>query len=159
MTSTSPPGLLGTWRLERTIDDRLAHAELGVVGTTVLDRVGDRIRWHEQGLLGRTDGTGTPSEVHRTLYVVPPTGPEPGSWWVLFGDGRPFHPWTPGVEVEHPCGPDLYAGLVEVHGPDAWQVTWHCTGPAKDYTMCSRLTREDGRGRSLALTARRPGGR
>ncbi len=146
MRATSPLDLLGSWRLERIIEDRLADAELRVVGTTVLhpadERAKERVRWHEQGLLTRTDGAGSPCEVHRTLYVVPPDEAAPaGPWWVRFDDGRPFHPWSPGLEVEHPCGHDLYRGLVEVDGPDAWRVTWHCTGPAKDYTMRSRLTR------------------
>ena len=146
MRATSPLDLLGSWRLERVIEDRLADAVLRVVGTTVLDladeRAGERVRWHEQGLLSRTDGAGPPSEVHRTLYVVPPDEAAPAQmWWVRFDDGRPFHPWSPGLEVEHPCGRDLYRGRVEVDGPDAWRVTWHCTGPAKDYTMRSRLTR------------------
>ncbi len=133
-----PPDLLGVWRLERRVEDHLAGGDVDVVGTTVLELVEDRVRWHERGLLRRADGTGSPSEVHRTLYAVP----RDGAWWVDFDDGRPFHPWSPGVEVEHPCGRDLYRGLVEVDAPDRWRVTWHCTGPAKDYTMRSHLTRD-----------------
>ncbi len=126
--------LLGTWRLDRTIEDWRAQERLGVTGTAALERIADgRVRWHEQGTL--RGASRTPSSVSRTLYVVAPVGGQ-GPPWVTFEDGRPFHPWSPGVEVAHACAPDDYRGLVETRAlPHRWTVRWSCHGPAKDYTM------------------------
>ncbi len=144
-TSTTPLALLGRWTLERDIDDRYARARLRVTGTAVLGPAGDgRVRWHEEGLLERPGSE--PAAVQRTLLLVPGPGDEP-RWQVTFEDGRPFHAWTPGVEVDHPCAEDLYRGLVEVpsaaHGGAAarWTVTWRVRGPAKDHTIVTTYRR------------------
>lgn len=134
---TTPVDLLGRWCLRRTIDDRLADETSRVTGTAVLSATGDgAVRWHEEGLLRRPGLA--PTEVTRTLLVVPPEpGPDaaPWPWLVTFADGRPFHPWTPGVHVDHPCPPDHYRGRVALDLPAGWSVTWEVRGPAKRYTM------------------------
>ena len=61
-------------------------------------------------------------------------------WWMRFDDGRDFHPWTPGEQVVHPCAPDTYCGVV-AGSPERWTVQWDVTGPRKDYTMRTVLTR------------------
>lgn len=87
--------------------------------------------------------------VSRTLYVVRTAGPVP-DWEVRFADGRVFHPWSVGAEVDHPCAPDHYRGRIDVDGSgerrragplDRWTVTWTAHGPHKDYTMVTVHTR------------------
>lgn len=131
----TPLDLLGRWRLERTIEDRYARARLRVRGEAVLEQVGDgRVRWHEDGLLERPGAE--PAAVHRTLFLVPGPDGDPDAWSVTFDDGRAFHPWTPGHEVDHPCAADHYRGLVETDGAaEPWRVVWHVRGPAKDHTI------------------------
>ncbi len=142
---TTPLALLGRWRLERHIDDRYARVRLRVTGTAVLEPTGDgRVRWHEEGLLERPGSA--PAAVCRTLFLVPGPGEGP-QWRVTFDDGRPFHPWTPGVMVDHTCAEDLYRGVVEVPdgvhsgGTGPWTVTWQVRGPVKDHTITTGYTR------------------
>ncbi|KQT94591.1 hypothetical protein ASG49_06990 [Marmoricola sp. Leaf446] len=127
-----PRRLLGGWVLERTIEDR--RGDLGGVVTGRLELVEeapDRLRWEERATWQRPGGE---VAVRRTLRVVR----RDAGWWVLFEDGRDFHPWRTGVQVVHDCRPDTYRGLV-TGSPDSWSVTWEVTGPAKDYLMRTRL--------------------
>lgn len=128
-----PQRLLGRWRLARTIEDAYAGQRSTVTGLVelVAERPGE-IHWEERG---RWDRPGGVVEVRRGLRLRR----EAAGWWVLFEDGRPFHPWTPGAEVVHPCGADTYRGLV-TGDPSRWSVRWDVTGPAKDYSMTSVLT-------------------
>ncbi|VXC51112.1 DUF6314 family protein [Nocardioides sp. AX2bis] len=136
-TLTTPLDLLGRWSLEREIEDRYAAARLRVTGTAVLEQVdGGRVRWHEEGLLERPGSA--PAAVHRTLLVVPDAA---GSWQVTFDDGRPFHPWSPGLAVDHPCADDLYRGVVDIQDRGRWTVTWQVRGPAKDHTITTAYAR------------------
>lgn len=80
---------------------------------------------------------GGETSVFRHLFVEQ----RPDGWWVTFEDGRDFHPWSVGPSVVHPCGADTYEGRIQVDSPDAWTVVWVVSGPAKDYTMTTRLTR------------------
>lgn len=128
-----PLSLLGAWSLERTITDRVEAETTRVSGTLTLSSAGDDVVWSEVGQWSRR---GALLPVSRTLAVVR----RESGWWVLFEDGREFHPWSPGEPVVHPCGADTYRGLVEGDG-EVWRVTWEVTGPAKDYTMVSVLSR------------------
>ena len=136
----APTDLLGTWRLHREVEDRLAGEHRTVAGTSVLELVEPgRVRWHEEGFM-RWPGHDVP--VQRTLWVVR----EDDGWAVRFEDGRPFHPWAVGQPVEHPCAPDHYTGLIEVDGtdgcgPTSWRVEWRARGPQKDYVMRTVLRR------------------
>lgn len=138
LTVPDPLSLLGVWTLARTIDDRQGAETSTVRGTTELVRLDDgRVLWSESGIMQRGDHE---IPVSRTLYVEPrATG-----WFVTFEDGRDFHPWEPGEEVVHPCAADTYVGRIELVDPDTWTVEWNVTGPAKDYTMTSRLTLQAG---------------
>ncbi|WP_051551494.1 DUF6314 family protein [Nocardioides sp. URHA0020] len=125
-----PTDLLGTWALTRVVDDHRAGERHDVVGTAELTAVSpDRVRWTESGTM-TWPGHAVP--VSRTLYVV-----REDDWWVQFEDGRPFHPWTVGRQVDHPCAPDHYRGLIEVDAGPAltWTATWDAIGPEKDYRM------------------------
>jgi hypothetical protein len=134
--TTEPTDLLGAWVLDREVDDRLAGERRRVEGTALLDRLSDdHVRWSEQGVM-RWPGHEVP--VSRELDVRLADG----AWVVHFADGRVFHPWLVGEQIDHPCAPDHYRGRVEV-APDrsAWTVVWHSTGPAKDYVLTTRHTR------------------
>lgn len=134
-TVPDPLILLGSWTLDRTIDDRHGAETSTVRGDTRLTHeVDGRVRWSESGTLTRGD---LAIPVTRTLFVEE----RDGGWFVTFDDGRDFHPWSPGREVVHPCAADTYVGQIQLIDPDTWTVEWHVTGPAKDYTMRSRLTR------------------
>jgi hypothetical protein len=130
-----PTALVGAWTMARTIDDRHAGEQATVDGTSELSLLDDgRIRWAERGTLHRDAGD---IPVSRVLFVeARDTG-----WWVTFDDGRDFHPWAPGDEVVHPCAPDTYVGRIDADGTDRWTVEWRVSGPAKDYTMTTTLTR------------------
>lgn len=106
-----------------------------VRGSTQLSLDADgRVRWSEAGTLLRGD---LEIPVSRTLFVEL----RDEVWFVTFDDGRDFHPWSPGAEVVHPCAADTYVGRIELLDADTWTVEWNVTGPAKDYTMTSTLTR------------------
>lgn len=127
-----PSALCGRWAFERTIEDR--RGDLGGLVDGTLELVEEqpgRLRWEERGTWRRSTGD---VEVRRGLRVVRRTT----GWWVLFEDGRDFHPWSPGAEVVHDCRPDTYRGLVTGSVRD-WTVTWEVSGPAKDYLMRTRL--------------------
>jgi hypothetical protein len=129
-----PTDLLGTWTLTRVVADHLAGERREVVGTAALTEMSShRIRWAEVGTMSWPGHT---VPVSRTLYVVR----EADGWWVRFEDGRPFHPWMVGQQVDHPCAPDHYRGLVETEGEPvaSWTVTWDAAGPEKDYRMVTR---------------------
>lgn len=137
-----PRRLVGVWTFDRLITDRMAGEELHVDGTVTFSaQDDDLVLWREQGTLHRGVAH---LAVERTLQIVRRPG---GSqqWDVTFEDGREFHPWSPQVWVEHLCGADTYRGLVLADGngqvPTAVSVTWEVSGPRKDYTMVTRLTR------------------
>ena len=80
----APGSLLGTWRLARTIDDRLLGGHSRVDGTLELTAVApDRIRWQEQGRWHHAEGD---VEVHRRLWLV--RDDPAGDWWVRIVDER-----------------------------------------------------------------------
>ncbi|PZF12024.1 hypothetical protein DEJ25_09315 [Curtobacterium sp. MCPF17_011] len=135
----TPTDLLGRWALGRRVHERLADLRGTVTGTTELTAVDDdTVRWHETGTMVLGDRT-TP--VWRTLTVRRgPDGCGPdGPWRVFFADGRPFHDWVWGSQVEHACAPDDYTGLL-AGTTDRWSVRWHARGPAKDLLLESTLT-------------------
>jgi hypothetical protein len=132
-----PTDLLGDWVLRRVVDDRLTSERRDVTGRAHLAlEAPDRVRWDETGTM---TWAGRSVSVSRTLYVVR----EASGWEVRFADGRTFHPWAVGTEVEHPCAPDHYRGLVEVAGDpvERWTVRWVARGPEKDYVMTTEHTR------------------
>ena len=130
-----PGALLGVWDLRRRVADLRAGTAGTVRGTLTLsdDGPGENIVWSESGVL-RWAG----SEVAVTRRYLLRNGAD--GWWVHFDDGRPFHPWTPGRAVEHPCRADLYRGLVRVDSPHRWRIGWDVVGPAKRQRILSRLT-------------------
>ena len=121
-----PRALVGRWALHRTIDDRRGDLGGVVEGVLELSDLGpDRLGWEERATWHRP---GAEVAVRRGLRLER----REGGWWVLFEDGRDFHPWVPGEPVLHDCRPDTGS-------PADWSVWWEVTGPAKDYVMRTRL--------------------
>lgn len=129
----APLWLIGTWTFERDLIDRQHGVDGRVAGDMIFTAEDDRIRWHESGTLTWGD-VHTP--VTRTLFL---TGGTDG-WFVTFEDGRFFHDWRPGNPVRHPCGADDYTGQIDAD-PDSMIITWNVSGPGKDYTSTTQLTR------------------
>ena len=145
-----PHALVGEWNFERTIVDRRADVTKRVAGTTTIEGAdGSRLRWYESGTLFDGD---LELPVYRTLFIER----HAGDWAVTFEDGREFHDWAPGDDVEHLCGADIYRGRIDIDidididiaieeaaadSQASWSVEWTVTGPSKDYTMTTHLTR------------------
>jgi uncharacterized protein DUF6314 len=133
-----PYQLVGGWRLNRTIDDRMSGQRGCVHGTLTITPTDAGLAWFESGVL---NWAGQQLEVTRRLRI----NDVAGSYWVQFADGRAFHPWSPGSWVTHPCSLDLYRGLISIDGSDRFRITWQVTGPTKDHTITSRLHRQANR--------------
>ncbi|GAB3756675.1 DUF6314 family protein [Microlunatus parietis] len=136
MNVADPLTLLGTWQLDRVIDDRRNNVRGTATGRLTLapEPAGDRLRWFEECLLEWRDYRGPAT---RTYYLAP--GPD--GWRLTFDDGRLFHRWRPGETVRHDCGDDDYAGTVEPAPETGGMIiVWRVTGPRKDYTSTTRLT-------------------
>lgn len=126
--------LVGRWALRRTVTDRLAQRSGTVTGELLITVVGARIAWQESGAL---TWAGRVAPVSRTSYLAL----RDGEAWMTFADGRPFHPWLPGVVLEHPCGADRYVGCIDV-AVDTMHTTWRVTGPTKDQLLVTALVRQ-----------------
>lgn len=124
-----PTGLLGSWVFERVVDDRLAGRRLDVTGTATFTQEPSHISWVEHGTLLGQGADPVPVSQTRRLERA-----SDGRWWVLFADGREFHPWGVGIDLEHACAPDAYRGHVD-RAPEGWHVRWAATGPAKNYVI------------------------
>jgi Family of unknown function (DUF6314) len=132
-----PTALLGEWQLTRSLRDELAGLSGTASGRLTLRAEDDGIAWQEQGTL-LWNGSQLPFSRSYRLRRTP-TG-----WWLYFADGRPFHPWTPGHRVIHPCAEDEYHGLITVDGPDSWQTLWDVRGPATAQRIRTQFTRLTG---------------
>lgn len=139
-----PTELLGTWHLKREIEDLRNGQKSSADGSCDLARVdADRIRWHERVTL-RHAGHELPASRHLRIERGR-VAEDALSWHVYFDDGRYFHPWRTDEAVSHPCGADLYEGVIELEDPagsvESWQITWRVRGPAKDLRIDTRLNR------------------
>jgi hypothetical protein len=128
--------LPGTWRVDRDLED----AALGsgrFRGSARFTAAGDGLEWVEQGrlTLGRYDGP-----ARRTLRLVR----DDHGWDVRFPDGRPFHRLDlrgDRCAFDHPCGAARDAGEFTVRGPDAFEIGWEVSGPAKAQRLTGRYVR------------------
>lgn len=138
MNVDDPRALVGTWRFDRIIHDVSSGRDHTASGEATFVPDGDRrVRWSETGTV-RWGGDGDDIPIARTLVL----DRRAEGWMVLFDDGREFHPWLPGREVEHPCGDDVYTGRVLAdQGSDTWSVAWNAAGPTKDYAVTTVFSR------------------
>lgn len=128
-----PRGLVGRWGLRRRVADRVAGVHGVMVGELVVTPEGGGLRWDERGTLR---WAGAEHAATRTYLLREGSA----GWEVTFADGRPFHPWRPGEVVTHPCGADLYTGLVRVDA-DTMRTFWDVRGPAKHQRLLTRFRR------------------
>lgn len=133
----TPRRLLGEWTLARRVADLRERRHGTVRGRLSLRVSGDGIDWIEQGVLC-WDGARLPVTREYRLRE------SSDGWWLYFTDGRPFHPWLPGVWVQHPCRADHYSGLVDIARTDRWRTLWNVDGPGKQQRIISRFTRPPG---------------
>ncbi len=130
----------GDWQLSRQVTDRRAGTVLHFEGRLAVTVENSRLRLDETGRW--TDAPWGALAGHR-VYLWVPEGR--GRVQVLYGDGRPFHAFTPVQQgratARHLCDPDTYDVTYVFDLPACWQHRWDVTGPAKDYTMLTRLTR------------------
>jgi Family of unknown function (DUF6314) len=126
--------LVGRWELRRRVADRATGGHGTVLGELTLAPDGEGFSWAEVGVLRWAGAAARP--VSRTYLLRE----RAGGWWVEFADGRPFHPWRPGEWVTHPCGADVYTGLVTVDG-DRIRTLWDVRGPGKHQRLVTRLRR------------------
>lgn len=157
MTEIRPTDLLGVWQLERRLVDR-PDGFGRVTGWLELTLVGGVVHWLE---LGELQWGGQTYEVTRELHIIRSDirsniRSDGDGWDVRFTDGRLFHPWQPGEQVEHPCGKDLYRGLIAVdESLTRLRVLWDVLGPLKNQRIVTRCRRRpDVRPRGPVTTSR-----
>ncbi len=124
--------LAGLWRAERRIEDRLGPGG-AFAGTYAFAPDGAGLSCTEAGMLA-LDGRPALQATRVTLWRR-----AAGGIAVSFADGRPFH--RVGPDAAHVCPPDLYRAAYDFSRWPEWSVTWRATGPAKDWTAVTRLTR------------------
>jgi hypothetical protein len=143
--------LLGTWSIERAIDDRRSGLRGTFVGTATLialsadsdDECTPRARYEEAGELSFGAYKGL---ARRTLDYVRRND---GAVALRFGDGRPF------VDVDlrdgvwqgvHPCREDRYDMTMIARSRNVVEERWQVRGPETDYDAYATLTRLPGTG-------------
>ena len=151
--------LIGRWSLRRSRLDRRAGGTLLTVSGTaqwkaaLSDTVSDAVDgalsasapqmllYSELGELRRAGAPPTSTRAAARWMSVPGV---PSAARVAFDDGRPFHALdlaSGECTVTHACSPDDYVGRFSA-GEAALTIVWHVTGPAKDYTSTTELTRD-----------------
>lgn len=137
--------LLGTWKLERSIEDHRSGEHGWFFGTATLETwpsgcggCVSRGRYEEVGELrfGGYAGVATRRLEYRRL--------EGGAVTVHFEDGRPF------VDLDlrpgrwcgfHECGKDRYELTTVVRSSAVLEETWRVRGPRKHYDAVTTLAR------------------
>ena len=131
----APPDLVGRWDFRRRLVDRSAGILGRATGTLTVTAAGAGCRWREDGELA---WNGRRAPISRTLGLAFIDG----EWWATFADGGLFHPWRWDVVVEHPCGHDLYRGLLRLGGDgNRLRIGWDVTGPAKQQRILTAYRR------------------
>ena len=127
-----PQDFLGSWLVERAIDDHRAGQKGRFEGAATFSPEGEAMRYREEGTLRLGAGPALrASRENRWRW-------RGGEVEVLFADGRPFHrfvPWGQGAGTDHPCGADLYRVRYDFAAWPSWSTEWAVGGPAKDYRM------------------------
>ena len=129
----APGDLTGGWRFHRRLRDTRTGEFGRARGWLTVDDV--HCSWIE---VGELEWGGRSVPITRTMGFTRMDG----EWWMTFADGRAFHPWRPGVSVEHPCGGDVYRGLLAVSADGcAVRIGWDVRGPDKDQRILTTYRR------------------
>lgn len=122
----------GNWRVERSIEDRLAGGTARFEGKARWVREEGGLSYHETGQLV-TSGQSFTAE--RRYFWREGLN-------VYFDDGRFFHQVpAQGGAAAHWCDPDQYDVAYDFLGWPDWHAVWSVKGPRKDYTMVTRYMR------------------
>jgi hypothetical protein len=129
---------VGRWSFTRIIEDRRDGHQLKATGFAEISAVDDlSLTWLESGELF---WEGAQIAVGRRLKILS-SAERPTEWWVVFPDGRRFHPFALGKELIHACGDDLYRGRITLRQAMAWEMLWEAVGPFKDYSSTTTYVR------------------
>ena len=129
----------GRWEIKRHIFD-LDSQWLGRFhgeATMTPSKMG--LLYHEEGELqfgGLTAMKATRDYIWRE--------PEPGTFRVLFADGKHFHDFPSNEgrpKATHYCDPDEYDVTYDFRKWPDWRAEWRVEGPKKDYRMVSMYSR------------------
>jgi hypothetical protein len=138
--------LLGTWRVERTVNDHRGGNQGHFRGTAtflradnaISNRDNDRVRFDEVGDYSVDDYHG---EARRTLEYV---ASSESAVAISFVDGQHFidlNLASGESRDEHLCNLDHYEITTMVRDRDHIEERWRVTGPQKDYDAVALLTR------------------
>jgi hypothetical protein len=139
--------LLGSWRVERRIDDHRNGVSGAFRGSATFVRLEDdsdasvatKLRYREVGELNFGAHSG---KSQRSLEYVSLEG---AKVQIHFSDGRHFIDLDlsrgPSRSV-HPCNLDQYEISFFARSNDVLEESWRVQGPAKDYEATTTLTRE-----------------
>lgn len=143
--------LTGRWRIVRRIGD----ARLGIVGRLTgyasFTPAPDGLIHDETGDLRFGDYRGPVTRRYH-LAIKQPSAAE-----MRHADGRLFHALdlaSGHAEILHQCGSDQYRGRYRVLSDNRFAVTWHVTGPRKNYRLSTIHARLGEAEKSVASTAR-----
>ncbi|WP_408607874.1 DUF6314 family protein [Acidimangrovimonas sediminis] len=129
----------GVWRIDRSIEDRLAGQAGRFEGRAVLAPDGPGALVYDEE--GRLTLGNAPAMVATRRYFW---RAEAGRIALSFADGRPFHTFDPGETAPaafHDCAPDAYAVRYDFSDWPVWRAVWEVRGPRKDYRMESLYLR------------------
>jgi hypothetical protein len=129
----------GTWTIDRRIRDARSGAGARFAGTGRFMPVPGGLDYEESGSLRTGEAAVDARQAYRYRF-------DPGdrTGRVLFPDGRLFHPLsleTGLCRAIHPCGPDLYRGLIAIRSAETWCAVWWVTGPRKALRLATTFRR------------------
>eukprot|EP00658_Telonema_sp_P-2_P025913 TRINITY_DN20449_c0_g1_i1.p1 TRINITY_DN20449_c0_g1~~TRINITY_DN20449_c0_g1_i1.p1 ORF type:complete len:249 (-),score=87.46 TRINITY_DN20449_c0_g1_i1:320-958(-) len=148
--------LAGSWRMSRLIHSNQTGTTMASLEDAMAEWVVTekpyRMLYTEQGQLLAYHGGAEPSrlEVKRQYLYGFDEEHEIDVWFHQPGGldhDKFFHrfslpPDQRRARAEHLCVDDLYKGEIVLDGDDRFTTRWHVRGPAKDYTITSKYTRD-----------------
>lgn len=132
--------LRGTWSVERRLQDHASGLTGAFTGTATFTDDDGGLRHRERGSLSWA-GAAPTIATRELLWRATASAP---AVEVFFDDGRFFHSLdlSDGRDTPaHPCAPDHYQGSFLLLDHDHWRYIWRVSGPAKDLTLDTHLTR------------------
>lgn len=133
--------LSGRWRIARRISDARLGITGRLMGHAVFTPSPEGLVHDENGDL-RFGAHAGPAARRYRLIIDRPSKAE-----VRHADGSVFHQIdliSGQAEILHQCGSDQYVGRYRVLRDDRFAVTWHVTGPRKDYRLSTLHARLGG---------------
>lgn len=129
----------GTWTIDRQIRDARSVAGGRFAGKGRFTPVPGGLDYDEGGTLRIGEAAVEARQAYH--YCFDPDG---RTGRVLFPDGRLFHTLaleTGRCRAVHPCGSDLYRGLIAIRSAEQWCAVWWVTGPRKALRLATTFRR------------------